>query len=614
MQVRLSLIDIEQNLAGSSSKDELFYVLQYAGFKLPDDADEYINIGKYFLEKGIRTAEKDREQALNFAQFAFDAVIDNGAVSATLKNQAKFMKGVGMVKYATILEGGDKTKKLEEARSLLGSLSSPYSTEGQYVIGITYFIDDDYATAQSKFSTLANQGHLRAAFYLGLTTNDDQCAKKGGIYAKIMKTITDKQDPTYQNADIEYQKLRCKGSVPPQTPYGSIMPDPPMTYENLVDQKADELAKKNEALLIWQKVSYGKTYIDVDELISDKPPETNVSVTLIINPKGGEEEVIIDGDPELVESEGESQYKVTLTRGRHDIVVKKKGYYLLEVPDRNIVKTETIELELKKAVRYTGGSPLGSTDNPMSIASGDGALFVANNGSKEVLHIGSNGGVKNRVSYDDLGVVTVTAIEVDGDVFVVADSKHNVVVMSSFDGSDINVVAHGNEPYGDKKMNNPSAIAASDGTYYIVDSSNKRVLYFEGASYRTSFGEDVLKKPVGIELGDEGSVLVTDIIDQSIVIFNSAREKEDAITLSDQDIPSYIYRDEDGFFYIVDFVNNTIGKYTKDLELLTVASSEVRSPRGITLLGQGPDATMYVPTEDNVSVLKGGWDNAYQPK
>jgi len=242
-------------------------------------------------------------------------------------------------------------------------------------------------------------------------------------------------------------------------------------------------------------------------------------------------------------------------------------------------------------------------------------LFVANNKSRQVIHFGQDGSVLDKISYKQLGVVTVTAIAVDGSVFLVADSRFNKVVMSSFDGAEINVVAYGNENYGGNKLNNPSGIAADEGTYYIVDSGNKRVLVFEGASFRRTFGEENLLKPVSVCVNhDLDEVYVTDLVKGSILKFASGGQFEEEIKLDDQPTPSYIYRDTDGFYYIADFNKNSVAKYDQDLKLITMTAEDLQTPRGLALLGLGPDATMYVATKDKVTTLKGGWDNLYVPK
>ena len=613
IQTRLFLINIEGSLAGSADVSLFDAAMNFAGLKLPDNADDYLNVGRYFLEKGIKTAEQERKNALAFAQKSFDLVVRNGAVSSDLKNKGNFMKGVGLVKLATTQEGADLQKTIKEAQDVLAQCRAPYDTEAAYVTGISFFNVNDFVNAKSKFNSLASKGHIRATYYEALSSEKD-CKVMGGLLKKILQTVKDRTNYWYQNADLEFAKLPCKGEIPPQSPYSSLMADPPMSYENLVDQEADIADKKLQALQMWQRISSGKRFVDVDQLIEDKPPETNVTVRLLITPKGGEEKIIVDGDESIAVSDGESAYKVTVTRGNHSIKVIKKGYYIYE-SSKKISKTETITLELNKAVRYTQSGFLTDTNMPMAIASGREDIFVANNNTSEVVHIGSDGSVKNKVTFSTLGIETAIAIAVDGDVFVVSDSRFNKIVMSNFDGTDVNVIAYGNETYAGSLINNPSGIAADQGTYYVVDSGNKRVLVFEGSSFRRAFGDESLVKPVGITVNpDNKDVYVADMVKGAIVRFNSGGEAKESFKLDNQSTPSSIYRDGDGYYYVADFVNNNVAKYDSEMGFLTIASDALENPRGVSMLGSGPEAAMYVATKGQVTVLKGGWDNVYIPE
>jgi len=90
-------------------------------------------------------------------------------------------------------------------------------------------------------------------------------------------------------------------------------------------------------------------------------------ITLIVLPKGGEEIILIDGVADIAVQTEESMYKVTVTRGKHDLIIKKKGYYLYS-DSRKITKTETVEIKLAKAVKYTKTGKIDETDFPMAIA------------------------------------------------------------------------------------------------------------------------------------------------------------------------------------------------------------------------------------------------------
>jgi hypothetical protein len=325
VQTRLFLINIEGSLVGNADVGLFDAAMNFAGLKLPDNADEYLNVGRYFLEKGIRTAEKERMNALAFAQKSFDLVIGSGAVNDELKNRARFMKGVGMVKLATIQDGSARGETLVKARNVLAECRSPLADEAKYVTGISYYIEDKNSEAQTQFKALESRGSIRAAYYLGQT--EKNCATQGGYFKKITMSVKDRTNFWYQSADMEFNKLKCKGDVPPQSPYGSIMADPPMTYENLVDRDADIAAKKLEALALWQKTSFTKTSPDIDELIQDKPPETNVTIQLSIFAIRGDEVVYVDVILQLPRISVVIIQDDPYTRKAH-LTVKKKGFYL----------------------------------------------------------------------------------------------------------------------------------------------------------------------------------------------------------------------------------------------------------------------------------------------
>ncbi|MFP4458753.1 MAG: 6-bladed beta-propeller [Candidatus Zixiibacteriota bacterium] len=608
IQIRLALINIEGRLSGIQSRQDFNYVIQDAGQTSPENL---IDIARYFLEKGIRATGSISQTALKFAGYALDEVLNN-ASSASFQNRAKFMKGVGTVKLATTYkEKGEKEKTLQEARDILAGCSGEYRDEAQYVEAISYYIGNQNDQALPKFNALVSKGHMRAAYYKGLL--QESCVAKGSIWEKIVVSTPDSR-PVHVRANNAKNLLDCAGSIPKQTAYGNVKENPPMTYENLVDEEADKRNKKLQALTMWQILTKDKLTPDVDKLVTDKPPETTVEIKFVINPKGGNEELMIDGESEFVQSDGQSQYKATIMQGKHGITVSKKGFYFYEA-EIDVNRSTTIEINLNKAVRYTEGKAIAQAANPMAIASGGENLFVANNNTKQIMHIGPDGSVKTKIDYDDLGVITVTALAVDNDLLIVSDSRHNVVKLCDFKGENADFIALGNEPYDGKKLNNPSGIAAAAGKYYIIDSSNRRVLLFDGGTYRRSFGEEELVKPIAINVDEEAQrVYVTDVIKSAVCIFDFGGVLLETKELDEIQTPSHIYKDEDGYFYIADFAANKVAKYSEGFEYLSTASDALTSPRGLTLVGLGPEATMYVATKNNVSVLKGGWDNQYSPE
>ncbi|MGB9561964.1 MAG: hypothetical protein ACPL6C_04035, partial [bacterium] len=396
-----------------------------SGLSLPADVESYIEAGKYFLEKGIREAENKREVALRFAERAFNLVLEAG-VPAEVKNRAKFLKGVALVKLSTLYEGEKQASVASQARTVLADIVSPYDSEAKYVTGISYFIENDWENAKATFSTLKGRGHIRAAFYYGLCLKGD-CKGQAQTFMQVMATVKDRTDFWYQSAELELAKLPCKNEVTSPGPLAGFMSLPPMTYENLVDEEADRARKKKEALYIWQKCNKYASIVDIDEIISDKPPKTNIIVEFYIEPKGGDEKFIVDGKENFATLIEPSHYKAELTRGKHTYTVKKKGFYIAD-GEIKVSKTESITITLNKAVRYTKASEIKSSPMPMDIHLFGQNLLVADGVGRELIVIKPNGDILKKLSYDSIGVSYATGLAVDGELIYIVDSRGNKVV------------------------------------------------------------------------------------------------------------------------------------------------------------------------------------------
>ncbi|MBN2542410.1 NHL repeat-containing protein [bacterium] len=606
---RIFLIDVESTLGGEADVDLFESVMELAGLELPDNAEDYIEAGKYFLEKGIQTAEVQRENALKFAQKAFELVLD-ASVSAEIKNKAQFLKGVTQVKLATLYEDDKQNKTLEQARSTLSKCTSPYNNESKYVEGISYFIANDYTQAAAVFGSLKNRGHIRGAFYYALS-NPGNCNLQGETFLQIQKTVKDRADYWYRSADLELSKLTCRGSLGSADAFSSTIADPPITYEKLVDKKAEEGRKKNEARLIWQKASAYQTLYPIEKLITDKPPKTNVTVRFIVEPGKGDEELLIDGNSDLAQSVDDSKYKAEVTRGSHDVAVKKKGFYLWEGQFK-VTKPEDFYITLKKAVKYTKSEDIGGSAQPIEIVKAGDDVFVVNSGMKEITRFSDKGESLGKISFSSLGIAFCTGLGVDGSKLIIVDGRRNKIISADLDGSNIEYIAYENEEYGTKPLNKPSDIAVSEGMYYIVDSGNKRVLVFEGSTFRREFGKDNLQEPHGIALNPVTSeIYVTDWAENGVVIFDKTGEYSTTVKLPEQPHANRILIDEAGYVYIADLIENSIKIYNSKLETISDVVTNIHTPRGMALVGSGPEAILFVAGKDKVAIYKGSWDNVY---
>ncbi|RKZ28091.1 hypothetical protein DRQ26_01810, partial [bacterium] len=123
VSIRQFLIGIESSLGKEKDVRVFDGAMALAGLQLPRDAEKYLSVGKYFLQKGIETAAEERQAAVRFATYAFDKVI-NAAVSADIKNRARFMKGVALVKLAAAQEKSEATKTISDAEAVLNQCTA----------------------------------------------------------------------------------------------------------------------------------------------------------------------------------------------------------------------------------------------------------------------------------------------------------------------------------------------------------------------------------------------------------------------------------------------------------------------------------------------------------
>ncbi len=643
--IRRFLIGIETSLGKEKDVNVFDAAMALAGLSLPKDAERYLGAGKYFLQKAIETAGEERKTALRFAIHAFDKVINAGGVSGEIKNRAKFMKGVALVKLATVLESKDEQRStIEEARSVLQSCTAPYADEAKYVIGVGYFIINDYDNAKSIFVQLKGKGHIRAAYRYALVEIERKnCTNAAKALGSILATIKDRTNPWYQRADLELSNLSCRNAAS-GAPSLPKYKEPPMTYENLVDEEAEKARKKKEALFVWQRSSKFVAIPNVDELIPDRPPETNVSLEIAIEPPGGEETIIIDGKEGLVQLVENSVYKVTLNRGTHKVVVKKKGFYKLE-QDIKVSKSERITLTLNKAVRYTPSGEIGGIKNVVAVASDGKNLFVASAEGDRIVQMDKNGNKIAEFSYRDLGIGGVSGLALDGDNLLIVDPKLNQVISVSLtekpeeeetapettqtDSTDttaetappaekskykITVIAYSGETYGDVPLSRPAGICVKEGTYFIADAGNHRVVVFEGSAYRKDIGANKLVHPTGVAVSEDGKLYIADIGAGKIFRYSVAGEYLDEAELPEQSQPVNVYISPEGFVFVTDFVRNTIVKYMPDLAPLSPAGSDIPAPRAIAQIGSGPESVLFVADLSGLTVLKGSWDNTYMPE
>jgi len=647
--IRRFLITIETSL-GKQQDASLFDVaMDMAGFSLPKDAEKYLAAGNYFLQKGIESAERERETALRFAIRAFSQVL-SASVSSEVKNRARFMKGVALVKLATV-QDENQAETIGEAQAVLNACTSPYTNEAKYVVGRGYFNINDYTKAIPILQQLKGKGHIRATYYyaiIQIEKNNNSVA--AGALTSIKATVKDRSDYWYNKADLELAKISA-------SPTGggamTMLADPPMTYENLVDEEAEKARKKKESLFIWQRSSRFKEVPDINELIPDRPPETNVNLEIAIVPPEGDVNIIIDDKEGLVSFMEKGVYKVNLNRGTHSVLVRKKGFYLYK-KDIKVSKSERITLTLNKAVRYIPDGEMSGTKNALAVAAKGDELFVAPVGSKSIKRYKKDRSKRDEYRFSDLGIGGVSGIAVDEENLIIVDAKQNQVIMlmlsgkaqepepepePEFDdttteksdsmaieepvpepepvkkgpGLPVKVIAYSGETYGSFPLSRPAGVCVHRDMYYIADAGNSRILVFEGSTFKKEIGLDTLVRPMDVAAKDE-MLYVADLGKGMIVKFSLAGEFIDEVELESQTQPAAVFVSEEGFVFVSDYVKNDVIKYTDELKPISIAAKNVTAPRTIAQIGTGPSSMLYVADAAGLSILKGKWDENFMPE
>lgn len=615
-QVRIQIIEVQEGLtAGTSDINRVITRLRMTELELPEDAKAYLNFGQYFLEKANREAGQKRLRDVGLAHGLFNHVSGNSAVETGIRNEAKFLSGIALIKEATALQSREEAQNtMNEAKNVLNQVNPPLKTESSYAVGIGYFNIEEKDLAKSALNGLKDK-YIRPAYVYGMASGN--CVTRGTYLKKVIAS-TPRSDTWHLKAQAVFDRLDCAGNVPPQS--GGLSPiGSPITYESLADAKAQMDELRAEAMLMWQKVAPGKDFYPINNLISDNPPKTTISVEFIVQgsdgkPITGEHTLIIDGDPELAEKVNSNRYRATLSRATHDIVVEMKGYYKFS-ESISITEEQDVPLTLKKAVRYVKSSSLGDSQEPMAVATSEGQVVVANNEKRAIFRREPGGGLIGSIPYENIQVSAVTGLAINGDYLLVVDGRRGQVKMTTSDGGDVQPIAVQGESYGGASLIRPAGALAREGKYYIVDSGNQRVVVFEGVNFRDKFGSDVLEHPMDIAYRpSDNNLLVTDLVLGKVFVFTQTGEFVEEIELPEQRSPTAIYLDQDGFIYVADYVSGRVNKYTNDFKPIGVVSKEIQSPVAMGQVGRGPQATVYVAGKDAVQILKGAWDNAYTPK
>ena len=164
----------------------------------------------------------------------------------------------------------------------------------------------------------------------------------------------------------------------------------------------------------------------------------------------------------------------------------------------------------KKFIRALGsrGNMPGELDCPTGIASGEGGmLFVANNSNRCVeVFSEETGTFVRRIGQENLGHSWDVATA--GSKVYVADTFEERIAVFAQDGELIHTF--GTKGEGPRRCYGPAGLAFSpDGYLYVTKRDRGQVLIFTAnGRYVRSIGDGNLKYPIGIDITEQGQILV----------------------------------------------------------------------------------------------------------
>lgn len=162
---------------------------------------------------------------------------------------------------------------------------------------------------------------------------------------------------------------------------------------------------------------------------------------------------------------------------------------------------------LKVQTRAAGdGSGPGQLHDPRDLAVGpDGSVYVADTGNKRVVQFKPDGSPARSWTESGKGAfLEPSSLAVVGDGLIVADSEAAQLHKFNFDGKPVPGFEH------DLAVSHPRGLAAgADGTIYIGDTANNRVLKVgpDGAPRGDLDTKGTkLEQPTGVAIDDQGSI------------------------------------------------------------------------------------------------------------
>ncbi len=227
------------------------------------------------------------------------------------------------------------------------------------------------------------------------------------------------------------------------------------------------------------------------------------------------------------------------------------------VSDRDNSQIHVFDVE-RKHVRPFGqhGKGEGELNTPLGIdVSANGQVYVANQCNHCVSVFREDSTFIRTIGQGKLQYPRDVLVHSSGLVYVADWGNHHIVVFSQ-EGERVRTL--GSQGRGKGEFNYPSGVAISpdDHHLYVSDQGNQRVQVFtlEG-QYVRDFSTDQLKRPRGLSVTSDGSVLVADRDTSCVVVFD---KKGKRVHSFDVETPRGLTIDSSGYLLVVSFENKCV--------------------------------------------------------
>jgi len=272
------------------------------------------------------------------------------------------------------------------------------------------------------------------------------------------------------------------------------------------------------------------------------------------------------------------------------------------------------------------GDDAGRFNQPTGITiAPDNSVYITDTWNHRIQQFDADGNFirmwgKKGAEPSDFDGPTEIAIAQNGDVYI-AGRDHYI---QQFSGEGKFIRSWGGKGTGDMQFSSITAIAeAPNNTLYVLDYDNQRVQQFtlEGEFIREWGGKGTKDRsselgkfhdPQGLTVGHDGSVYVTDTMNNRIQQFSAEGEFIRAWNTilrgeNEEIYPRDISLSEDGSLYVSCSDNlilhySSQGKFISSWQLDSgVTEGQFRDPRGITT---APDGSMYIVDSGNNRIQK----------